>query len=64
LEVGRFYAAEVVNALEFMHNQGVAHRDLKPENILLGEGMHVRVCDFGTARDFGEDRLGTFTICQ
>merc|ERR1712137_1248547 len=48
VECGRFYAAEIINALEFMHSKGVAHRDLKPENILLGEGMHVRICDFGT----------------
>merc|ERR1712137_1151117 len=56
LECGRFYAAEVVSALEFMHGRGVAHRDLKPENILLSEDMHVRVVDFGTARDLGTDR--------
>mmetsp|Transcript_66537 Transcript_66537/g.100267 ORF Transcript_66537/g.100267 Transcript_66537/m.100267 type:complete len:307 (-) Transcript_66537:11-931(-) len=39
-----------------MHSKGVAHRDLKPENILLGEGMHVRICDFGTARELGTER--------
>lgn len=55
-EVGQFYAAEIISALEFMHGQGVAHRDLKPENILLGEGMHAKIVDFGTARDLGNDR--------
>lgn len=43
-----------------MHSKGVAHRDLKPENILLAEDMHVRVCDFGTARELGTDRSGIY----
>jgi len=46
----------MLNVVEFMHSKGVAHRDLKPENILLAEDMHVRVCDFGTARELGTDR--------
>ncbi|GJP33721.1 hypothetical protein CLOM_g18241 [Closterium sp. NIES-68] len=46
----RFYAAEVVSALEYMHSQGVVHRDLKPENILLTASGHVRISDFGCAK--------------
>ncbi|CAI7838839.1 unnamed protein product, partial [Closterium sp. NIES-54] len=46
----RFYAAEVVCALEYMHSQGVVHRDLKPENILLTASGHVRISDFGCAK--------------
>lgn len=56
LESGRFYASEIVSALEFMHSKGIAHRDLKPENVLLSEGMHIRLVDFGTARDLGLDK--------
>jgi len=56
LDSARFYAAEILSALEFMHSKGVAHRDLKPENILLSDDLHVRVVDFGTARDLGTDR--------
>nr|AML79011.1 putative LOV domain-containing protein [Geranium carolinianum] len=42
----RFYAAEVVIALEYLHCQGVIYRDLKPENILLQSTGHVALTDF------------------
>ena len=48
-ELTKFYAAEIVSALEYMEKKGVYHRDLKPENILLDEKMHLKICDFSTA---------------
>ncbi|XP_009409003.2 phototropin-1A isoform X2 [Musa acuminata AAA Group] len=42
----RFYAAEVVVALEYLHCQGIIYRDLKPENILLRRDGHVSLTDF------------------
>lgn len=42
----RFYAAEVVVALEYLHCQGIIYRDLKPENILLQRDGHVALTDF------------------
>ncbi|XWS71761.1 hypothetical protein CRYUN_Cryun03dG0166600 [Craigia yunnanensis] len=42
----RFYAAEVVVALEYLHCQGIIYRDLKPENILLQGNGHVALTDF------------------
>nr|AML77189.1 putative LOV domain-containing protein [Diselma archeri] len=42
----RFYAAEVVVALEYLHCQGVIYRDLKPENILIQRDGHVMLTDF------------------
>nr|AML78500.1 putative LOV domain-containing protein [Nolina bigelovii] len=42
----RFYAAEVVVALEYLHCQGIIYRDLKPENILLQRDGHVSLTDF------------------
>lgn len=47
-----FYLAEIVLALEHLHNINVLHRDLKPENILLGKDGHLCLTDFGLAKDF------------
>lgn len=49
--VSRFYLAEIVLILEFLHErEGVAYRDLKPENILLDAAGHVKLVDFGFAK--------------
>ncbi|KAF5741303.1 putative AGC [Tripterygium wilfordii] len=42
----RFYAAEMVLALEYLHNQGIVYRDLKPENIMIQENGHIMLVDF------------------
>jgi serine/threonine protein kinase len=42
----RFYAAEVVLALEHLHGQGIVYRDLKPENILVQSNGHIMLTDF------------------
>uniref|UniRef100_A0A6N2KGU3 non-specific serine/threonine protein kinase n=1 Tax=Salix viminalis TaxID=40686 RepID=A0A6N2KGU3_SALVM len=42
----KFFAAEVLVALEYLHALGVVYRDLKPENILLREDGHIMLSDF------------------
>ncbi|KAJ8767774.1 hypothetical protein K2173_020714 [Erythroxylum novogranatense] len=42
----RFYVAEVLLALEYLHMLGVIYRDLKPENILIREDGHIMLSDF------------------
>eukprot|EP00128_Syssomonas_multiformis_P013618 Colp12_sorted_trinity150504_noHs@10578 len=46
----QFYIAELVLALEYLHNCDIIHRDVKPENILMSSAMHIRLTDFGTAK--------------
>ncbi|XP_047342590.1 3-phosphoinositide-dependent protein kinase 2-like [Impatiens glandulifera] len=44
----RFYAAEIVDALEYIHGMGLIHRDIKPENLLLTTDGHIKIADFGS----------------
>ncbi|KAL4808707.1 kinase-like domain-containing protein [Aspergillus unguis] len=58
----RFYAAEITMTIEFLHDaEGVVYRDLKPENILLDSDGHIKLVDFGFAKQIGDHE--TYTLC-
>lgn len=50
--VTRFYMAEIVLALEAVHNLGFIHRDIKPDNILIDKDGHIKLSDFGLSTGF------------
>jgi len=54
-DLARFYAAEIISALEFMHSKNIVHRDLKPDNILMTKDYHCKLTDFGEAKKIEEN---------
>jgi len=59
----RLYAAEILLGLGHLHSLGFIYRDLKPENILVDSDGHLKITDFGLAKD--TDAVGgtTTTFC-
>ncbi|KAJ8306530.1 hypothetical protein KUTeg_017075 [Tegillarca granosa] len=53
----KFYCAEVVLALNAIHEMGFVHRDVKPDNMLLDFQGHVKLADFGTCMRMDKDGM-------
>lgn len=59
----KFYAAEVLLALKYFHDNGVIYRDLKLENILLTPQGHIKIADYGLCKDEMWYGSKTSTFC-
>ncbi len=61
-EKTKFYIAELVLALDFLHQNKTVYRDLKPENILIDAAGHIKITDFGLSKILTEDEIAQ-TLC-
>lgn len=48
--LAKFLVAELILAIDYIHNRNILYRDLKPENILIDSEGHIRLADFGLAK--------------
>lgn len=56
----QLYAAEILLGIEHLHKHGIIYRDLKPENILVDEYGHLKITDFGFAKNIENEETTTF----
>ena len=52
----RFYIAELILGIEHLHELDIIYRDLKPENILISQDNHIKLADFGLAKEGVSDQ--------
>ena len=58
----QFYMGEIFLAIESLHSRNIIYRDLKPANILIDSDGHIKLTDFGIAKELGIEKQ-TFTMC-
>lgn len=62
-ETAKFYTAEIVLALSFLHKHDIVYRGLKPESIYIDAPGHIRLANFYLAKENVNDKNPTMTFC-
>lgn len=61
-DVVKFYAAQIILAVGYLHSKGIMHRDLKLENILVEQSGYLKIIDYGLAKTLKGNQLSK-TFC-
>ncbi len=62
-EEAKFYIAELIIAIEYLHKNDILYRDLKPENILIDSEGHIKLIDFNLAKENVKNNISNNTFC-
>ena len=57
------HISELILSIEYLHNKNILYRDLKPENILITKDNHIKLCDFGLAKENDSYNFRAKTFC-
>merc|ERR1711957_466008 len=55
--MGQYFMHQLLLGSLYMHSANIIHRDLKPSNVLLNKNCGLKICDFGLARGYEEEKL-------
>lgn len=61
--ISKFYIGEVILAIEYLHSFDIVYRDLKPQNLLLDNNGHIKLADFGLAKENVTETNPAMSFC-